>query len=88
MAALTICSDFGAPKIKSDTTSTVSPSISHEDKGPDAMILVLYFMLKSKFAYPLLWRKTLTLSSKIVFYVNIYEKMVCNEDRNDSAYKM
>ena len=30
MAAITICSDFGAPKIKSDTASTVSPSISHE----------------------------------------------------------
>ena len=40
MAAITICSDFGAPKIKSDTVSTVSPSISHEVMGPDAMILV------------------------------------------------
>ena len=29
MAAVTICSDFGAQK-KSDTVSTVSPSISHE----------------------------------------------------------
>ena len=28
------------PKIKSDTVSTVSPSISHEVPGPDAMILV------------------------------------------------
>ena len=28
------------PKIKSDTASTVSPSISHEVIGPDAMILV------------------------------------------------
>ena len=27
-------------KIKSDTISTVSPSISHEVMGPDAMILV------------------------------------------------
>ena len=40
MAAITICSDFGAPKIKSDTVSTVSPSISHEVMGPDAMIFV------------------------------------------------
>ena len=39
-AAVTICSDFGAPKLKSDTVSTVSPSICHEVKGPDAMILV------------------------------------------------
>ena len=28
------------PKIKSATVSTVSPSISHEVMGPDAMILV------------------------------------------------
>ena len=28
------------PKIKSDTVSTVSPSISHEVRGPDAMIFV------------------------------------------------
>ena len=37
MAAVTICSDFGAQKKKS---ATVSPSISHEVMGPDAMILV------------------------------------------------
>ena len=29
------------PKLKSDTVSTVSPSISHEVIGPDAMIFVL-----------------------------------------------
>src|SRR5574340_458200 len=28
------------PKIKSDTVSTVSPSISHKVMGPDAMILI------------------------------------------------
>ena len=28
------------PKIKSDTVSTVSPSIPHEVMGPDAMIFV------------------------------------------------
>ena len=28
------------PKIKSDTVSTVSPSISHEVMGPDAIIFV------------------------------------------------
>ena len=31
---------FGAPKVKSVTVSTVSPSISHEVMGTDAMILV------------------------------------------------
>ena len=39
--AVTICSDFGAPKIKSATVFTVSPSICYEVMGPDAMILVL-----------------------------------------------
>ena len=29
MAEITICSDFGAPEIKSATLSTVSPSICH-----------------------------------------------------------
>ena len=40
MAAVIICSDFGAQKIKSATGSTVSPSICYEVMGPDAMILV------------------------------------------------
>ena len=30
------------PKVKSDTVSTVSPSISYEVMGPDAMILVTF----------------------------------------------
>ena len=37
MAAVTICSDFGAPKIKSTTVST---SICHKVMGPDPRILV------------------------------------------------
>ena len=37
MAAVTIYSDFGAPKIRS---VTVSPSICLDLMGPDAMILV------------------------------------------------
>ena len=39
MAAITICSDFGAQKVKSATVSIVSPSICHEVMGPDAMVL-------------------------------------------------
>ena len=31
---------FEPPKIKSDTVSIVCPSISHEVRGPDAMIFV------------------------------------------------
>ena len=34
MAAITICSDFGTPKIKSVTVSTVFASICHEVMGP------------------------------------------------------
>ena len=32
------------PKIKSDTVSTVSPSISHEEMGPDAVETVSDFI--------------------------------------------
>ena len=44
MTAITTCSDFGAPKIKSDTVSTVSPSVSHEVMEPSAMILVFWML--------------------------------------------
>ena len=51
MAAITICSDLGAQKIKSATVPSVSPSIFHEVMGPDVVILVyikvinnIYFM--------------------------------------------
>ena len=45
MAAVTICSDFGAPPQKESVIiSTVSPSISHEVMGPDAMILVFWML--------------------------------------------
>ena len=40
MAAVTSAVILEPPEIKSDTVSTVSPSISHEVMGPDAMILV------------------------------------------------
>ena len=40
MAAVTICSDFGAPKMKSFTLLTVSPSIYHDVMEPDVMILI------------------------------------------------
>ena len=45
MAAVTICSDFGAhKKMKSDSVSTVSPSISREVMGPDVMIFVFWML--------------------------------------------
>ena len=39
MAAVTVCSDFGAQE-NNVTVSIVFPSICHEVKGLDAMILV------------------------------------------------
>ena len=50
MAAVTICSDFGTPNIKSVTVSIVSPSVCHEVMGPDAMILI-FRMLSFKPTY-------------------------------------
>ena len=41
MAAITICSDFRAPKNK---VSHCFPSICHEVMGPDAMILVFWLL--------------------------------------------
>ena len=49
MAAVTICSDFGAQK---DKVSTISSSICHEMMGPDTMILV-FWMLSFKPTYSL-----------------------------------
>ena len=44
MAAVAICSDLGAQKIKSVTVSIVSPSIYNEVMEPDAMILVFWML--------------------------------------------
>ena len=45
MAAITICSDFGAPKYKDPLI--FSPSISHEVMGPDTMIFVFWMLSSS-----------------------------------------
>ena len=44
MAAVTICSDFGAPEIKSATVYTISPSICQEVMRPGAMIFVFWML--------------------------------------------
>ena len=44
MAAVTILVILEPPKIKSDSVSTVFPSISHEVMGSDAMILVFWML--------------------------------------------
>ena len=51
MAAVTICSDFGAQENKVSPVFIVSPSICHEVMGPDAMIFVLWMLsFKSNFS--------------------------------------
>ena len=44
MAAITICSDFGASQIQSVTVSSIFTFICHEVMGPDAMILVFWML--------------------------------------------
>ena len=44
MAAVTICSDFGAQENKACYCFIVSPSICHEIMGPDPMILVFWML--------------------------------------------
>ena len=46
-------------KIKSDTVSTVSPSVSHEVMGPEAMILVF-----SMLSFKPIFHSPLSLSSR------------------------
>ena len=41
------------PQIKSDTVSTVSPSISHEVVGPDTMILVFWMLNQVPLNWPI-----------------------------------
>ena len=54
MVAVTICSILEPLKIKSVTVSTVSQSISHEVRGPDAMIFVFSMLsFKPTFHSPL-----------------------------------
>ena len=43
-AAVTICSDFEAQKIKSVTVCIVSPSLCHEVMGPDSIIFVFWML--------------------------------------------
>ena len=77
MAAVTICSDFGVPqKIKSDTVSTVSPSISHEVMGPGAMILVFWmlsfrptFLLSSLYMYSVIMQNLIYLMNILCLLV-------------------
>ena len=53
MATVTICSDFGAQKIKSVTVCIGSPFICHKMMGPEAMIIVFWVLsFKPAFSLP------------------------------------
>ena len=74
-------------KIKSDTVSTVSPSISHEVMGPDAMILV-FWMLSFKPTFSLssfTFIKRLFSSSSVSDYssINTNKNSSINTNKNN-----
>ena len=68
MAAVTICSDFGAPKNKVSHCFHCFPIFHHKVMGPDAMILV-FWMLSFKPTFSL---SSFTLSFKIVQFSHSY----------------
>ena len=77
MAAVTICSDFGAQKIKS---VTVSPSMCHEVMGLDAMIL-LFGMLSFKptfslYSFTFIMRLFGSLLSAIRLVTSVYLRLL------------
>ena len=59
-------------KLKSDTVSTVSPSISHGVMGPDAMIFV-FWMLSFK---PTFWLSTFTFIKRLFSSSSLSAKRV------------
>ena len=84
MAALTIGSDFGAPKIDSVTVSTISPSISHEVIGPDAMIWIFFHFHQEEISYNSLrvhhvprWCKILIVGEAVHVWVSEYVGTPC-----------
>ena len=71
MAAVTICSDFGAQQNKICYFSVVSPSICHELMGPDAMIFI-FWMLSFKTAFSFSsFRFIKTLFSSSLFAISV-----------------
>ena len=73
-SAITICSDFGAQKNKSDTVSTVSPYICHEVMGPDATYIVIYklFLMEINPEYSL---EGLMLKLKLQYFGHLMQKI-------------
>ena len=67
-------------KIKSDTVSTVSPSISHEVMGPDAMILVylhlMVYQIPNILLFNLILMKMKEESEKVGLKLNIQKTKI------------
>ena len=59
-------------KIKSGTVSTVSPSISHEVMGPDAMIFVFWML-----SFWILFRIPSVLAVTYLFYFSSQDQLAC-----------
>ena len=68
MAAITICSDFGAQENKVSHCFHCFPIICHEVMGPDAMILV-FWMLSFKPTFPL---SSFTFIKKLISSSSLY----------------
>ena len=64
-----------APKIKSATVSTVSPSICHEVMGPDAMILVFWMLsFKPTFHSPPSLSWLINYQEQFIFCLGLYKE--------------
>ena len=74
MVTVTICSDFGAQEIKSDTVSTVSPPISHEVMGQDACSM---YLMKTKITYK--WTHTIQTCDFQGFTIISLKKYFCRQ---------
>ena len=68
MAAVTICSDSGAPKNKFLIVSIVSPPICHEAMEPDAMNFALSVFHFNQFFHSLLYFHQEALQFLLTFY--------------------
>ena len=78
------------PKIKSDTVSTVSPSISHEVMGPDAMILVFWMLSKrSNCQHPLAHQKIKRVPEKpLLLLYWLYQSLwLCGSQQTGKFWK-
>ena len=73
------------PKIKSDTVSTVSPSISHEVMGPDAMSFV-FWMLSFKPTFSLSFYWHIYMESEEMALMNLFSVQQWRNTYREETY--